>query len=231
MIKKNLQYKINKIDSKNSDLVCLTLGNGSNILKVILIYRSPNSNIEIFLKELKQIIKKNECENIIILGDINIDILKGPNEKIAFDYLYLLNKFGYHSEINSTTRKNDSTATCIDHIFTKLSNISIENIEILDLGITDHMTISFQIKSDKTQFFKQSQQERFVQYTNYNKINDDLSEIHWHEKFKNKNSNESTLILTNIINDTLKQNTITILKNNLQKQKPQWLTNLTAILI
>lgn len=74
--------------------------------------------------------------NIIIMGDLNIDILNEDDNNIV-EYLNCLSLYGFQSFINHPTRVNNISSTCIDHLFikSKLGNIS-SGIYMSD--ISDH---------------------------------------------------------------------------------------------
>lgn len=62
------------------------------------IYRSPNGNVDLPLTELNDIILHNSnlktAKYKILLGDLNIDLLKST--KIKEDYLLMMAHFGFH---------------------------------------------------------------------------------------------------------------------------------------
>lgn len=81
---------------------------------VVGIYRLHSYPMQDFNSELTGI----TCQNLIILGDKNIDLLSQGSDVEA--YVQMMNCFGLSSEISISTRVSDNSATLIDHIFVKL---------------------------------------------------------------------------------------------------------------
>ena len=70
-----IKTTIPNIDS--SEIVFIHLKNSEQIsLKIILIYRPPNNDIQTFISDFNNIIIPNITTNTIILGDFNIHINK-----------------------------------------------------------------------------------------------------------------------------------------------------------
>jgi exonuclease III len=117
-------------------------------LIVVCLYRTPDSNINIFFEQLNKILnllrsKTKSTKKIIICGDFNINTL--IENKTTKDYFSILQNFNMISHINKPTRKNN----CIDHI---ISNLKIAKGTTLQLGLSDHDTaqnITFPIYIDK----------------------------------------------------------------------------------
>lgn len=88
------------------------------------IYRSPNSNTDVTLNELYDIILLNSTLQIanykILLGDLNIDLIK--HSKIREEYLLFMAQFGFSPLIKTTTRSTSNTY--IDRIFIKTKSFA-----------------------------------------------------------------------------------------------------------
>lgn len=107
------------------------------IFQIDKFYRSPNDNLELFLKSLElTLLQINKRYKNIICGDINIDIMRNSN--INNEYLNIMARNGFLPCINDCTRVTNHSNTCIDHIFVRNidSNTVISNI--LRCDITDH---------------------------------------------------------------------------------------------
>lgn len=82
---------------------------------IYAIYRSPNSNTDVTLLELNDIILLNSILKIacykILLGDLNIDLIK--LSKIREEYLLTMAQFGFSSLINTITRPTSNTCIYI----------------------------------------------------------------------------------------------------------------------
>ena len=118
-------------------------------LVVAAIYRQPNNgNLENFLEHIENLLlqidkPKNE---IVITGDMNLDLLKYNSHLPTSKYLDIMTKYRLLPRIVRPTRIKNNSATLIDHIFTKNNNKTIIS-GILDTelagncGYTDHKPI------------------------------------------------------------------------------------------
>ena len=89
-------------------------------LLIISIYRSPNANAIPFidkLSELISIISGNGYDEIILCGDINLDILNYDNNENTLNLLNSLTSQSLIPIITKPSRITNQTATLIDNIF------------------------------------------------------------------------------------------------------------------
>ena len=118
----------------------ITLGN---------IYKPPrennnNSNITAFLDLITPVIQSLSKGNneAVLVGDMNIDLLKiGERDKYS-EYLDLVINNGFLPQINLPTRFARKSASLLDHIFCKLtrnSSINSNRSGILISNISDHL--------------------------------------------------------------------------------------------
>ncbi|KAF0705322.1 otoferlin-like [Aphis craccivora] len=111
--------------------------NCNSIQLIFQIDKSPNDNLELFLKSLDLILPEiNVHYKSIICGDININIL--INSNISNDYLNIMARNGFLPCINNFTRETNRSKTCIDHIFIKNIVSTTVKSNILKCDITDH---------------------------------------------------------------------------------------------
>lgn len=105
-------------------------------ITILSVYRSHSFTIDFFNNEFKTLLSTLNQSNIVIMGDLNIDILKEDDNDIT-EYLNCLSLYGFQSFINYPTRVNNISSTCIDHLFVRssLSNI-VSGIYMSD--ISDH---------------------------------------------------------------------------------------------
>ena len=118
-------------------------------LVVAAIYRQPNNgNLENFLGHIENLLfqidkPKNE---IVIAGDMNLDLLKYSSHLPTSKYLDIMTKHRLLPRIVRPTQIKNNSATLIDHIFTKNNDKTIIS-GILDTelagncGYTDHKPI------------------------------------------------------------------------------------------
>lgn len=121
------------------------------IYLISVIYKPPNTNIEVFTKKMDQLLDlatKCDSKKLIILGDFNIDILssaKCPRSKNTF--LNLLTAYNMHPTIQTPTRVANKTKTCIDNII--IDKLESYEVRVLNSLISDHyaqiLTLDIQV--------------------------------------------------------------------------------------
>lgn len=97
--------------------------------------------------DLTDYIYKNlkDKENIIIAGDIHIDLLGMTNE--LYDYLISLTSAGFYSIIDKYRRIDNESRSYIDHAFVKTKKELVYRVGVFHLNITNHnlCAIKFEI--------------------------------------------------------------------------------------
>jgi len=84
--------------------------------------------------------KLTDCNTpLLLLGDLNLDLLKYSQNRQVTDYVDLLFSFGFLQLIMRPTRLSSNSATLIDHILTSNSDITESAVLISD--ISDHFPI------------------------------------------------------------------------------------------
>lgn len=91
-------------------------------LKIMGVYRQPISNTDSFMDYLEKLLQYNK--NCIVMGDININLLRNMTESIN-NYNSMLHSHAY-SILNLlvdefATRRSNTINTIIDHVFTDMS--------------------------------------------------------------------------------------------------------------
>ena len=121
----------------------------SNVV-VCVIYRIPNTCMEIFNDRMSDImnIVQREWEICYFLGDLNVDLLIHESHQstaVFLDFLYSYNVFPL---ITKPTRVTKESATLIDHVLTNNFDINSKHVQgILCTSISDHYAI-FHIASN-----------------------------------------------------------------------------------
>lgn len=138
LIKSNLSHKEINIKSYD-DIENIAIEITINKTKILIIgtYRHPNNNtnnMTNFLKEIKH------QKNIILLGDININLLDNRNGPVR-KYTNNLLELEFLPKINHPTRITKNSKTLLDHIYSKGNKINKLNIDtgIIITDISDHM--------------------------------------------------------------------------------------------
>lgn len=149
-------------------------------LNGLLIYRAPKSNREQFYSELLEF-ASDLGEPAIVLGDMNIDILKENDSTV---YLNLLTSLGYESHINCPTREVGQHSTCIDHIFfrnkMKLKNTTITSCYTTPCGLTDHHAVLVDISGlSSATTVEPATRKVMRKYTDWESLNTSLASVDW----------------------------------------------------
>ncbi|PNF26089.1 hypothetical protein B7P43_G04923 [Cryptotermes secundus] len=143
---------------------------------IICIYRTPNSNINIFIKNLDKILNSltNKGKNIIIVGDLNVDFIK---KSVNPQLQTMLDSYGLQAIVDVPTRIGPTSQTAIDQIILN-RGLWEYNYKVAETGLSDHNAQILQVymhyKNKKgqgriTKEFKLARlySEENVQYLNY----------------------------------------------------------------
>lgn len=115
----------------------------------LCVYRLHNNNLfskNIFLNQLDDYIDREYGENLIILGDMNIDLLL--RSSIVRNYLNLMSNNSLETYITEPTRITRKRESCIDHIFARFGELTVSGAsgEVRNFGITDHCMTSLSLE-------------------------------------------------------------------------------------
>lgn len=157
-------YLANNINSKevtefkqitcDSDMECSIVEIPNLNIFLISIYRAPNGDLHIFLKNLEIILdklSKRTHYSIIICGDININFLSTAyniHEKDRNKLINLVRSYNLDAIIDTPTRQSKNTQTAIDQIFLDKTKHTY-TITTNDTGLSDHnaQILTLQINS------------------------------------------------------------------------------------
>lgn len=161
-INSSLNYIHEIINIGITKAISLKISYNSKTIHVSSLYRLPSTCPYAFNQDMDNYLKsiKNDKADIkIFLGDININIL--DNNDYSEEYLNILAENGYISTINTYTREQRNSKSCIDHLFLK-TEISLELFTpiVLHSCISDHYPIILQINA------MSETEKNVVQYNN-----------------------------------------------------------------
>lgn len=159
-------------------------------LKIIIlcIYRTPNSDLNIFFDKLNLIlndITKKSNKKVIITGDLNIDILK--NNAISSRLHDIVLNYNLIFHIVEPTRQK----SCIDHM---ISNIENAKGEVHSLYLSDHntgQTLSIPVANKVQSLEYWYIQKRKYGQKNFNLFLESLSSLKWTEVTDEQNLNDA----------------------------------------
>lgn len=176
-IKQGFKFEILDITNiERCNIVGIKIANIN--FRIFCLYRSPKNNVNTYLYHLNQILENHK--NIVIIGDININVLK--TGRICKKYLDIISLNSYQvknchqKKVEITRRKtrnnNRSKGSLIDHVIAP--NNSLCNIKTKDVAISDHKMLT--IKFTLSQKIKLVSTLKNVQKTNYDKFRSTLTE-------------------------------------------------------
>lgn len=161
------------------------------ILSVIAIYRSPSdNNILPFLHELRHIIATVNEQDVIIIGDININILDRNRHPQADNYLDLLTELKFRPTITVATRINENSQSCIDHIMLKSRRNA--RAAVFETTITDHYTTLLFLEHRTHNTTQHKKQKNSIRSINFELLKNNLAQETWHSTLNTLDINLAT---------------------------------------
>ena len=180
----DLQFFYSEMESIFIEIDSSVYCTKSNIV-VGLIYRMPDSSVEVFNERIDGVLNtiKREKKIVYLMGDLNINFLKCDNHKLTSDFIELIYSYGVFPLICKPTRVTKDTATLIDHILT--NNFDVEshhNQGILCSSISDHFTV-FHIAGNKMGVDTTDQSRPVLQRNfsqrNINRFINEMNNVDW----------------------------------------------------
>jgi len=144
--------------------------NNKNIVAILIVYRPPKCKIRYFIDELENFSDKNSDKNMIILGNINLDLLKIQGCENTKDFLNSVISQGFVSAINIPTRgevfKGKLVQSNLDHIFIRQNKQTEIYAGVVTCKISDHYLVIAAISREhKKMIFLQSQTNGLMLFT------------------------------------------------------------------
>ena len=132
------------LESKHIEILWLEIkDNKSSPTLVGYVYRNPAAP-SMWYSDFTQMMDNINFENIILLGDLNINLFK-PN----LEWECITSSLGFTQVIRTATRVAKQTSTLIDHIYTKKASL-IKKTWVPNIGISDHFPICCTINTKLT---------------------------------------------------------------------------------
>ena len=200
-----LRNDLNIMNEKTFESIFVDVYIGNRTITVGTIYRSSSqdSNIPDFLNTLGNtlsIITKSPNRACYILGDINLDLAETNNNYVNLYKDCMLNK-GFFSLINKPTRITDTTASCIDNIWTNVSDLNIKS-GIICAHVADHLPI-FQMTAIN-QCTSNAKKRRRVVITDYDRLENELGQTDLSSIIDENDNNKSFSNLIVLIKDKMR---------------------------
>ena len=125
-IKKTIKYelhkKLNETKLETIELIAVTLMLEESNVIVMSIYRPPDSDIKLTIKDIEKILNITRENKTVICGDLNIDTSTTNNQEKM--YLNKLREYSMTQHITSYTRLTNKTKSTIDHTISNLKKIT-----------------------------------------------------------------------------------------------------------
>lgn len=213
-IKKNISCAIEEPQFPETNCLLIKIGRDTVILAI---YRPHcyKHNVNSFIKSLDSILTTlTSYKNIIIAGDININISQDSSEPYADEYLNLLATFSLFPANTLPTRAN----SCLDHIIIKTNNRAYSFV--LQSSVTDHdptvICLSSRRHLSKNIFHKQKIDARGLDVAI---ANIDFSSVLCHD-----NPNMAASLLTKLISNAIHANMRILPLSRRTKLIKPWMT-------
>lgn len=155
-------------------------------------------------------------KELILAGDININILAGSNDNRKSDYLCLTSEHGLVPAVTIPTREN----SCIDHILvrTKCESKAV----VCKTSVTDHDIPIFglKLKCENSNTHSPTQQRK----TDFSAVAAELEKYDWSHITSNNDVEEATQAFTSHLNATIEKHTCEVNISRSKQIKKPWIT-------
>ena len=175
------------------DCLFIEIMGGKKSIIIGILYRSPSLNS---IKELCDFLNptlnklKSLNKEVIIAGDLNIDLLKYDSHSETACFLDMFLEHGFIPKITLPTRVTHTSATLIDHIFIKVTDTST-SCGTITSDITDHYMnfITFEIQTTSKRHDKISY--RVSSQNNINNFIEEMKTLDWNDILAENDVNRS----------------------------------------
>lgn len=226
-IKQSMHAVSEIIEMSETSLLHCTMKVNDFSIGVMGVYRSPSSNLNLFLDELESggfFNTENMCE--LFVGDININISEESDINVN-RYLNVMTQKGYVSCINEPTRVTQCTSTLLDHLFLKFKHTNFAEDDIIPIVfkacITDHYPIGLSFQNIMKPFIAPDRSRQRMEI-NYSNLIDEMSRESWREVLSVVDIEKSYDNFKNKILCILKRHTKIVELNNKIRKRKAWVT-------
>lgn len=201
-------------DFQEANCLVTTIGSDSAIISI---YRPPSyRQINNFISSLDLILEKlKRFKNIVVLGDMNINIVENEQDNRANDYLDMLTSHGLLPSHKLPTRGSN----CLDHciVKTNLPNMTI----VCDSSITDHSSVMISLSKLTVQ---KNNSPKTYKKIDYQSALAELDQIDWVSMLQGSDVNEVTNVFLYLVNRTLKKFTKILTVSHRKRNMKPWVT-------
>lgn len=197
-----------------TDANCLKINIGNDTC-ILAIYRSPSvKDLTSFLNSLDHLLTTIcSFKNIIIIGDINIDITEGRLDSGATDYLNLLASHGLLPAHSLVTHDK----TSLDHVILKTTHKAITMV--IQSSVTDHNAVMLALAQMRTSHTVKTKRK-----IDYSKLDQCIKTIDFSCIYSSGNANSACEFLLNSLSEAIRSSSkICTVPHRLKIIKP-WIT-------
>lgn len=169
---------------------------------IIVIYRPPTGNFNLFLKLFYELLNVT-CKlkkRVVIGGDFNINFnVSNSNTSLLSD---VLNSYGLKITITTPTRVTSTTSTCLDNFFIG-QNVEKYTVNNINLHVSDHFTqilsiqlINYNETNGTTKSYSYGRKfnlENVLKFRNY------LERENWNDVYQENNANLAFENFSNVV--------------------------------
>lgn len=129
-------------------------------INLLSVYRPPQKNKILFIRHLELFIQRmRTCEDLIIIGDMNIDLSKNNMNATTISYKNTLCGYGLQCGIPSTEITREAIVngrletSCIDHVWVRARRQHVQDAltaaSVIECGISDHHIVGISLDFDR----------------------------------------------------------------------------------
>ena len=154
------------------EVLFIKINNETNSIIVGTVYRPPSGNHKKFLESMRNILSNldKKEENIIIMGDFNINLFIDNKQRSAFEEAILCNGFTPTISVGTHTKPN-SKISCIDNILVSKAD-NVRTSGVIETHISHHRSLFLALKPlHNTSTTLRNPKPKMVVKYNYSKEN------------------------------------------------------------
>ena len=181
IIRKELTYQNACIESLFIEVRKGQIGNENDVI-IGIIYRPPNTDVQMFNEYLTNILDmiKSENKSSYLLGDYNLNLINAENHDPTQEFLDLMYSYALFPCITKPTRVTINSATLIDNIFcNSLHKKSQVFTGILYTDISDHFPLFYIDYSNQSVTSKKHIKRRMYSQANMLSFSDKIRDHDW----------------------------------------------------
>lgn len=183
---------------------------------IIGVYRPHEfTKTQKFTKSIDKIITTFKQPNIVLIGDMNIDIKHGNDTSKSSDYTEFLAMQGLLPTHTFLT----TSKSCMDHCFIK-TTLPVTTI-VCYSTVTDHASV---LTALDRSIKKEIQKPTTLTKTDYNAVIQDLGKINWEEIITGNDPEEATNLLLKIIKETTSKHSNSCFLSRRKTNLKPWIT-------